>query len=66
MKLDFENILLLLIALGFLGFMVGLVGRNTGNSKKKTLRGESVYKYLTSISVIVLLIAAFLYSILFS
>jgi hypothetical protein len=66
MKLDFENILLLLIALGFLGFMVGLVGRNTGNSKKKTLRGESFYKYLTSISVIVLLLAAFLYSILFS
>ena len=66
MKLNLENILLLLIALSFLGFMTGLVGRNTGNARKKTLRREVIYKYLTSVSVIILLVCAFLYSILFN
>ncbi len=64
MKIHFDTILLLLIAASFLGFMAGLIGRNTGNARKKTLRREVVYKYLTSISVIILLISAFLYSIL--
>ena len=64
--MNFERILLVLIALGFLGFMSGLIGKNTGNHKKKTLRSETVYNYLTSISVIVLLLAAVIYSILYT
>lgn len=66
MKLSLENILLIIIAVGFIGFMTGLVARNTGNARKKTLKYESAYKYLTGVSVSLLLLSALLYSILYS
>ncbi len=64
--MNFEKSLLIVIALSFIGFIIGLIGKNLGNHKKKTLRSEDVYKYIISTSVIVLLLSAVLYSILYN
>jgi hypothetical protein len=64
--MTFEKILLALIAISFLGFMAGLIGKNTGNHKKKTLRSTEVYSYILAVSVIALLLAAVIYSILYT
>jgi hypothetical protein len=61
-----ETIILVLIGLSFLGFISGLVARNTGHQKKQTLRGDTFYKYLTAVSVIAFLLLAFLYQIIYS
>lgn len=59
-----DNLILIIIAISFLGFIVGLVGKNTGNARKKTLKKEEFYKYLMAISVIVMLVLAFIYNFL--
>lgn len=60
-----ENLILAGIGISFLGFLTGLVARNTNNSKKKSLRREDFFKYLSAVSVILLLILAVLYNVLY-
>jgi hypothetical protein len=61
-----KTFVLSVIGIAFLGFIVSLVARNTGNHKKKTLHREDFYKYLGAVSLIVLLLMAILYNLFFA
>ena len=66
MKMNSETWMLMGIGLSFLGFMTGLVGKNIRNHQKRTFKSEGFYTYLTAVSVIVMVVLAFLYTILFN
>lgn len=60
-----EDILLVFIGISFLGFIVGLVAKNTNNARKKSFKREGLYTYLMAISVIIMLVLAVIYNFLF-
>lgn len=60
-----KHILLVCIGISFLGFVASLVARNTNNHKKKSLKYESLYHYLSAVSIIIMLILAILYNIFY-
>ncbi len=46
------------------GFIIGLGGKNISNPKKKSLRREKLFTYLTAVSLILLFVFMFLNSFL--
>jgi hypothetical protein len=57
-----EVILLVLVAISFVGFLAGLAGKSRAVNKK-SFRKNELYQRITIVSLVIMLTAAVIYSI---